>query len=140
AYNLHLLTRDTPLDFFVMYASGAGLLGSPGQGNYAAANAFLDALAHHRRNQGLPALSIDWGAFSEVGLAVAQENRGVRLRSRGMRSLTPSEGLSVLRRLLEGGRVQTAVVPLDVMQWLEFYPAAASSRMLSHLTTAQRAA
>ncbi|MEO5730962.1 MAG: beta-ketoacyl reductase [Byssovorax sp.] len=133
ALHLHTLTRGCPLHFFVMYASVAGLLGSPGQGNYAAANTFLDALAHHRRVEGLPATSIDWGGFSEVGLAVAQDNRGARMASRGMRSLTPAEGLTALRRVLDGGRSQVGVAPLDVRQWVEFYPTAASSPMLSRL-------
>ena len=84
-------------------------------------------------------MSIDWGVFSEVGLGVAQANRGERLVSRGMRSLTPGEGLSALGRLLAGGRAQCGVVPLDVRQWVEFYPVAASSRMLSRLVATQRA-
>nr|WRX36515.1 hypothetical protein [Cystobacterineae bacterium] len=139
ALHLHELTREMPLDFFVLYSSGAGLLGAPGQGNYAAANTFLDALAHHRRAQGLPALSIDWGSFSEVGLAAAQENRAARMVSRGVRSLSPDEGLTALARLLDSDRAQAGVVPLDIRQWIEFYPAAASSRRLSHLAAAQRA-
>jgi epothilone polyketide synthase D len=138
ALNLHSLTRDTPLDFFVMYSSAAGLMGSPGQANYGAANCFLDALAHHRRAHGLPGLSIDWTAFSEVGLAAAQENRGARIASQGMRSLTPAQGLTVLGRLLESDRTQVGVVPLDLRQWLEFFPAAASSRTLSRLVSAHR--
>jgi acyl transferase domain-containing protein/aryl carrier-like protein len=133
ALHLHTLTRGCPLDFFVMYASVAGLLGAPGQGNYAAANTFLDALAHHRRAEGLPATSIDWGGFSEVGLAAAQDNRGERLASRGMRSLTPAQGVAALRRVLDGGRSQIGVAPLDVRQWVEFYPAAAASPTLSRL-------
>ncbi|NMO16396.1 type I polyketide synthase [Pyxidicoccus fallax] len=139
ALHLHTLTRQLPLDFFVLYSSGAGLLGAPGQGNYAAANTFLDALAHHRRALGLPALSIDWGTFAEVGLAAAQENRAARMVSRGVRSLTPDEGLSALARLLDSERAQVGVVPLDIRQWIEFYPAAASSRRLTHLAAAQRA-
>ena len=137
ALNLHALVRGLHLDFFVLYSSAAGLLGSPGQGNYAAANAFLDALAHHRRRRGLPALSIDWGAFSEVGLAAAQDFRGVRLATRGMRSLTPQEGLTALARLLATDTPQAAVVPLDVRQWVEFYPAAAASSLLSRLLAEQ---
>jgi acyl transferase domain-containing protein/acyl carrier protein len=139
ALHLDALTQTAPLDFFVMYSSAAGLLGSPGQSTYAAANTFLDALAHHRVARGLPALSIDWGAFSRVGLAAAQENRGVRLASRGIQSLTPEEGLSALARLLRGSRAQVGVVPLDVRQWVEFYPPAASSRMLARLLAEQRA-
>lgn len=138
ALHLHTLTRAIPLDMFVMYSAAAGLLGSPGQSNYAAANCFLDALAHHRVAQGLPALSIDWGAFAEVGLAAAQANRAARLASRGMRSLTPREGIAALDRLLEHGSTQVGVVPLDVRQWIEFYPAAASSPMLSRLLSAHR--
>nr|WP_233261551.1 type I polyketide synthase [Vitiosangium sp. GDMCC 1.1324] len=137
--HLHELTREAPLDFFVMHASVAGLMGSAGQGNYAAANAFMDALAHHRRAQGLSALSIDWSAFSEVGLAAAQDGRGARLASRGMKSLTPAEGLSVLARLLDSDRAQVGVVPLDLRQWVGFNQAAASSRMLSRLMAEQRA-
>jgi NAD(P)-dependent dehydrogenase (short-subunit alcohol dehydrogenase family)/acyl carrier protein len=139
ALHLHALTRSLPLDLFVLYGSGAGLLGSPGQANYAAANVFLDALAHHRRARGLPALAIDWGAFSEVGLAAAQDNRAARLEARGMRSLTPDDGLRALARLIASGRTQTGVIPLDVRQWIEFYPAAAASRMLAPLIAAQRA-
>ena len=66
---LHRLLADAPLDFFVLFSSAGSLLGQPGQGNYAAANAFLDALAHHRRAQGQPALSINWGAWAELGFA-----------------------------------------------------------------------
>jgi len=140
ALHLHALTSEAPLDFFVLYAAGAGLLGSPGQGNYAAANTFLDALAHHRKARGLSGLSIDWGAFSDVGLAAAQENRGARLAARGMRNLTPVEGLGALERLLDSDRAQVGVMPIDVRQWVEFYPAAASSRLLSRLVAAERAA
>ena len=133
ALNLHRLTRDKVLDFFVLYSSGASLLGSPGQGNYAAANTFLDALAHHRRAQGLPALSINWGPFSEVGLAAAQENRGTRLSNRGIRSLTPQEGVAVLGQLLRTDVIQIAPMAIDMRQWVVFYPHASSFSRLAPL-------
>ncbi|HKU42757.1 MAG TPA: SDR family NAD(P)-dependent oxidoreductase [Polyangiales bacterium] len=125
AWNLHQLTRDLPLDFFVMYSSGAATLGSPGQGNYAAANAFLDALAHFRRDAGLPALSINWGAWSEVGLAV-RPDRAERLGERGLGSMTNREGLRVLEKLLREGALNTTVFPAaNWHTWTEFYPVAA---------------
>ncbi|MGH7754395.1 MAG: SDR family NAD(P)-dependent oxidoreductase, partial [Gemmatimonadales bacterium] len=133
AWTLHTLTRDRPLECFVLFSSMASLLGSPGQGNYAAANAFLDALAQHRRAQGLPGLSINWGPWAEVGQAAAQANRGARLALRGLASLTPAQGMQALGRLLRGAPAQGGVMALDLRQWREFYPMAAAAPLLSHL-------
>ena len=72
AWNLHTQTLNRALDFFVLFSAGAGLLGSPGQGNYAAGNTFLDALAWSRRAAGQTALSIDWGPWEKVGMAAAR--------------------------------------------------------------------
>jgi acyl transferase domain-containing protein/acyl carrier protein/short-subunit dehydrogenase len=131
AWNLHVLTRGAPLDFFVLYSSAISLLGSPGQANYAAGNAFLDALAHLRRAQGLPALSVNWGPFSEVGLAAERVDRGERLADRGLGSLTPRQGVEVLGRLLGGQDVQVGVMPLDLRRWIEFHPTAATAPRLA---------
>jgi acyl transferase domain-containing protein/acyl carrier protein len=136
AWNLHALTLSTPLDFFVLYSGAAALLGSPGQGNYAAANAFLDALALYRRQLGLPAISITWGPFSEVGLAAAQRNRGERLSHRGLSSLTPAQGIEALARLITAAPAQVAVLELDVRKWLESYPSAARSALWTELLRA----
>ncbi len=91
ALHLHELTRQAPLSFFVMYASVSGLLGLGGTGNHAAANTFLDALAHHRRAQGLPALSIDWGQFSDVGMAAGLDGVERAVLPRPADRLTPEE-------------------------------------------------
>jgi len=101
AWNLHELTRNLPLDFFVLYSSTASVLGSPGQANHAAANAFLDALAQERHRLGLPALSINWGAWSEVGAASALGVRGDRhFEKHGLEPITPREGVEALNELV----------------------------------------
>ena len=137
AWNLHVRSLRLPLDFFVLFSSALTLLGSPGQGNYVAANAFLDALAYTRHAAGLPALSINWGPWAEVGLAAAQANRGERLASRGIESMSPKEALEMLGRLLERAPVQMGVVPFNVRQWLQFYPRAAESPLFALLSADQ---
>ena len=122
AFNLHARTLDQKLDFFFLYSSSASLLGAPGQGNYAAANAFLDALAHARRRTGRPATSIHWGPFADVGLAASQDNRGKRLSHRGIESLSPAQGLLAFSKLLERPRAEIGVLRLSVRQWVEYYP------------------
>ncbi len=133
AWNLHALTAGRTLDLFVLFSSVASLLGSSGQANYAAGNAFLDALAAHRRARGLTALAIDWGPWSGVGLAAARGNRGARLARRGLGSLSPEQGLSALERLVGQSGVQVAVMPFDFGQWSDSDPTAASSPLLARL-------
>jgi NAD(P)-dependent dehydrogenase (short-subunit alcohol dehydrogenase family)/aryl carrier-like protein len=138
AWHLDRQTRHLPLDFFVCFSSAAGLLGSPGQGNYCAANTFLDTFAHERRAQGLSALSIDWGAWAQVGLAAAQANRGQRIAVRGIQSFTPQEGLQALEWLLAERRPQMAFLPFDLVQWQQFYPMAEQASIFSHLVARER--
>jgi acyl transferase domain-containing protein/acyl carrier protein len=122
AWVLHELTQDKPLDFFILFSSASALIGFPGQANYAAANVFLDALAHYRQAQGLPALSINWGPWAEVGLAAATTQRGERLAQRGVESLQPEEGLRLLEQLMRGNTAQAGVFPFDLSRWSAFYP------------------
>ncbi len=131
AWHLHQATRRAPLDFFVLFASAASLFGPLGQGNYAAANAFLDALAHQRRAEGLPALSVDWGPFSQVGLAAAQVNRGDRVSAMGFRNMTPAEGHEALSALLGGSLAQVGVIEIDVERARESMPRLATSPYFS---------
>ncbi|MCX5401883.1 non-ribosomal peptide synthetase/type I polyketide synthase [Streptomyces sp. NBC_00102] len=117
AYLLDRHLRDEPLDHFVLFASIASLLTTAGQTNYAAGNAFLDALAHRRRAQGLPALSLDWGPWAtgmieELGLVDHY------LHSRGMSSLSPDAGMSVLERVIGQDRAQLLVA--TVVDWPTF--------------------
>lgn len=137
AWNLHHLTLERSLDFFVMYSSAASLLGSPGQANYAAANAFMDALAHHRQALGLPGLAINWGPFAEVGLAAAQDNRGNRMGERGMASFSPARGLELLQHALALPTAQLGAVEIDWRRWTASYPQMASSARLSQVVVAE---
>jgi acyl carrier protein len=89
-----------------------------------AANEFLDALAGHRRALGLPALSIDWGPWAEIGLAASRSDRGERLADRGLSSFSPEQGLDALGRLLSQDAPRVGVMPFDPERWSEFYPAA----------------
>ena len=134
AWNLHALTRDVPLDFFVLFSSIASVLGSPGQGNYAAANAFLDALAAYRHADGLPPLSINWGIWSEVGLA-AGAARGGRFAVRGIDSMTPRQGVEVLGHLLRQDGAQIMVAPINWRQFRQLYPAASEMPLLADLVS-----
>ena len=146
AWNLHHLTQGMPLDFFVLFSSIAGALGTPGQGNYAAANSFLDGLAHHRRAQGLPALSIDWGPWTTVGLAAQRRDGEAYDPLRGVGSISPETGSAALAQLLrwcsDGGPWQTnaqvSVMRLDAQQWCEFHPADARASLFADLIARQQ--
>jgi acyl carrier protein len=132
AWALHSETLDLPLDFFVCFSSVASLVGSPGQSNYAAANAFLDALAHQRRAMGLPGLSINWGPWAQVGQA-AQGDILERLASRGMEAIQPGEGVSVFGDLLEQPAAQVGVC---AFHWPKFYQAFPGAKSLFYSTIA----
>jgi len=119
AWNLHRLTVDRPLDFFVLFSAGAGLLGSPGQANYAAANTFLDGLAWLRRSMGLPAVSIDWGPWATVGMAARTDPGAMeRWAAMGVDAIAPDRGIAAFERALAGERTQVAVLPVDWSRFL----------------------
>jgi acyl transferase domain-containing protein/acyl carrier protein len=119
AWNLHLATRGDDLDHFVLYSSVAAMLGSPGQSNYAAANAFLDSLAHHRRAIGLPAKSINWGPWAESGMAADAAQSSVvkqRWKNLGLTVFSPDEGVEALGEILAADVIQVCYLPLDRSQ------------------------
>ena len=111
AWNLHEATAGQPLDWFCSFSSAAALVGSPGQGAYAAANSWLDAFAHWRRAQGLPATAIAWGAWSEIGRATAlAEDAGI--------AITPVEGYRAFQTLLRYDRPYSGYAPIMGTPWL----------------------
>lgn len=122
AWNLHAATRNQPLDFFVMFSSVSSLIGNPGQGNYAAANAFLDGLAHHRRSLGLPALTINWGHLGGAGYVSRNSQIGDHLRRLGIPELPAADALRKLGRLLRADATQIAVMRMDWTRWAEAHP------------------
>ena len=121
AWNLHLLTRGCPLDFFVLFSSMASLIGSPGQGNYVTANAFLDGLSHYRRSLGLPSLAINWGYLAEVGVAARREKIAGRFNAIGLKSFSPEQALDALGRLLRLNPVEMGVMNMDWEHWKEIH-------------------
>ena len=120
-WHLHRLTRHLPLDSFILFSSASALIGSRGQGNHASANAFLDALAHHRRASGLPAVSIGWGAWSEVG-AAAERGVGERIKALGIGTIGPEQGLRVLEEVLSRNIPQIGVVPIHWPTFARQFP------------------
>ncbi|MEW6234617.1 MAG: type I polyketide synthase [Candidatus Omnitrophota bacterium] len=138
AWNLHLLTRNAPLDFFVLFSSAASLFGAQGQANYAAANAFLDSLAWRRRALGLSAVAINWGAWSETGVA-ARLGLGEQLERKGIRSLSPSQGLQVLEEcLLHPEYAQIGVAPIDWSVFMKLFHLSEEPPYLSELFQQER--
>ncbi|MEU2733870.1 KR domain-containing protein, partial [Streptomyces griseoviridis] len=116
AWHLHELTRGSGLDAFVVYSSVAGLLGTAGQANYAAGNAYLDALAAHRRAQGLPGLSLAWGLWDGThGMGAALGDTDLaRWRRMGITPLTPEDGLALFDRALAEGPALRIPAALDL--------------------------
>ncbi|MEF7613129.1 SDR family NAD(P)-dependent oxidoreductase [Aquincola sp. MAHUQ-54] len=147
-WHLHSLTAALPLDFFVLFGSAAGLLGAPGQANHAAANAFLDGLARWRRAQGLPALSLAWGAWSQVGSALRYRRDGSVADTAGRAGqvsglpgvgwIDPGEGLQWLGRLWHAPQPVLGVLPIDWRQ-LSAHPALRGAPMWSPLVAGSSA-
>ncbi|MEM9155414.1 MAG: type I polyketide synthase, partial [Cyanobacteria bacterium P01_F01_bin.33] len=135
-WNLHQATQALPLDFFVCFSSIASLLGAPGQSNYAAANAFMDALAEHRRALGLPGLSINWGPWAVAGMATRLTDRDRdRWAAQGIDMLSPERGMQVFDRLLDRRNGQIGVLPVDWGKFLAQFPRSTELPFLARFAT-----
>jgi acyl transferase domain-containing protein/acyl-CoA synthetase (AMP-forming)/AMP-acid ligase II/short-subunit dehydrogenase/acyl carrier protein len=112
-WNLHLLSQKYNLDRFILFSSASSLIGASAQANYCAANAFLDTLAHARQAQGLPATSLNWGAWKSTGLAATTNH----LQQKGINSIAPQQGIGLLGQLLTQNTPQIGIIPIDWSQW-----------------------
>ena len=111
AWHLHRATTTQPLDWFCSFSSAAALLGSPGQGAYAAANSWLDAFTHWRRAQGLPANAVAWAAWDEIGA-------GKHLAATDTAMISPHQGAYAFEALLRHDRAHTGYAPVVGTPWL----------------------
>lgn len=136
---LHLATRDAPLDFFIMYSSIVGLLGSMGMASYVAANVFLDSLARKLRSAGRPALSIPWGFFADVGHGL-EMNRNERVTRQGLGAMSGDDLGTYLDRLVGAPDACVGVAAIDPRQWLDFHPQMTTSPRITSLLKIKRAA
>ena len=112
AWNLHNATREAQLDFFLLFSSWASIAGTRGGANYAAANMVLDGLAHQRRHEQLPALSINWGTWDEIGWAV--RSPGAATKRAGFRAMRTDEAIAAMELALRANAgPQIAIAPVN---------------------------
>lgn len=130
---LHQLTGNMPLDFFICFSSASSVWGAKGQAHYAAANGYLDALAHYRRSIGLPALSVNWGLVTGGGM-ISAEYRDWLTRI-GVEPLEPEDGFRAMFQLAGSGTAQAVLARVDWKIFTDVYQARERSSLLDRLST-----
>ncbi len=137
AWHLHRHTSSKQLDHFVLFSSIAAMVGGAGQASYAMSCIYLDALARHRRGLGLSAVSVNWGALSEVGMAARYGDAQRHLNRSGVGSFTPRQAVKLFGRVLHWNPVEIGVANMDWKSWGETYPAFTRSPKYSALHVAK---
>jgi NADPH:quinone reductase-like Zn-dependent oxidoreductase/acyl carrier protein len=133
AWLLHEGTRDIALDCFVMFSSVSSIFGNPAQGNYAAANAFLDSLAHHRHALGLPALTMNWGVLGGEGYVARNERVAEFLARQGTTDLSPGEVMSLMESSLVAGNAQVMAIRVDWAKWRQSFRSMQENPLLERI-------
>lgn len=133
AWLLHEGTRDLVLDHFVMFSSVSSIFGNSSQANYAAANAFLDSLAHHRRALGLSALVVNWGALGGEGYVARNERVAEYLARQGTTPLTPREVVMLTESFLNSGTIQAMAMRVDWSKWRQSFRGSQESPLLEKI-------
>ena len=121
AWNLHKETKEDTLDHFILFSSSAALMTTPGQGNYAAANAFLDGLALYRNKKGMAGTAINWGPFLNAGIMGVKGSQNEILNKEGLTPLDHAMGMSALFRVIESGLSRIMVVDADWNRNINFH-------------------
>lgn len=137
AWLLHQHTVDMKLDHFVLFSSVSALMGNPGQGNYVAANVFLDSLAEYRRTLGLPATSINWGALAEVGMVAKDVVVFEQLARAGINAIRPADACAALALALWDDRTQLGFMDMNWGKWGQINPAASTIPTLAYVVGAK---
>ncbi len=139
ALHLDRIARTRPVERFVLFGSSSALLGSPGQGNYVAANAALGALAEARRAGGLPALAVEWGPWEGIGMAARAAGPAGASSSRGLGTIPAATAFEILGRLLATRHSRVGVVPIEPRRFRESYPKVARWPLFERLLGAPAA-
>jgi len=135
-WNIHVHTQDLPLDFFVCFSSIGSVLGSPGQGNYAAANSYLDAITHYRQRKGLPGLTVNWSPWGEVGMATGVDNQNEqRWEAAGVKTISQQEGIEVWEQIQNSLQFppQVSILPIDWSKFFQQFPTSMEPPLLSRI-------
>jgi acyl transferase domain-containing protein/NADPH:quinone reductase-like Zn-dependent oxidoreductase/SAM-dependent methyltransferase/acyl carrier protein len=136
AYLLHQHTRESDLDCFVLFSSVSSIFGNPAQGSYGAANAFLDSLAHHRRDLGLPALTINWGVLGGEGYVARNKRVAEFLARQGTTELSPREVMALMEASLNAGVTQVMAIRVDWTKWRQFFRGMQENPLLERIFAA----
>ena len=125
-WNLHVASATLPLDHFVLFSSISSLAGAAGQGNYVAANCFLDMLAHYRHARGLPGLAVNWGALGVVGFLARNRKVAEHLSAHGVYGIPPLQATLMLGRLLQSSLIQAGFMHID---WQKYFASVSHSEL-----------